>query len=619
VADLGELSLWAALPLMLVAAVSSTGGALKGRADVVAFGGRAAEAATGLLVIALAGLASALLAVQLKYAYVAAVSGFQETWGWRLAGLWAGPAGGGLLVTSLIAAGTVVSHRRGRSRQTAARTGWLAVLTLIGLAMVLIQTRPFMQLVAPAAMGAGLPSALRDVSWHVEILASCLAVACGAFAFSGALAGQLMVGEEEPGGRPQERVAMVLAAALLTVAILLATWRAYSRSGVLLDSDGLRYVLAYVPAWLLANSSLHAPGGDIVPVWTSRWRRILEVAFFPAALGAWASALLGFGGPPALTVWVGGLAFGVISGALASYRPRERGFEELRNVPGFGPWAFQAGILTLAAAGVAAVAGLSGGTHWTNVAWALGLLGLGGMGAWSTSRPAGAWQRVWLFAGTAALVTFVGLLASVGRQGLILAVTGALAAAIVVGVAADLARIARSRRGSRVPAAERAAEISSLVRRRAGRRRSAAVAHLGVAVLVLGLAAEPLTNSETRVLYPGDSLSLRDGPGKGVRTTYLGLSRYQVKELQKRVASFRLDRGRAGPELMTAETSYDVATDLTGRRQAVGRGLARDVVVSVDDFVPDEGVRCRLSARPFASLVWLGGFILIASSLRRWT
>jgi hypothetical protein len=352
VADLGELSLWAALPLMFVAAVSSTGGALKGRADAVAFGGRAAEAATGLLLVALAGLASALLAVQLKYAYVAAVSGFQETWRFRLAGLWAAPTGGGLLVTSLIAAGTVVSHRLGRSRQAAARTGALAVLTLIGLAMVLIQTRPFTQLPIPAAAGAGLPSALRDLSRHIEILVSCLAVACGAFAFSGALADQLFVGEEKSEGRAQERVAMALAASLLTGAIMVATWRAYSRGGALLDSEGLAYVLAYVPAWLLANSSLHAPGGDIVPVWASRWRRILEVAFFPAALGAWAAVLLGFGGPPARAVWVGGLAFGVISGALASVRPRERGFEELRNVPGFGPWAFQAGILTLAAAGV---------------------------------------------------------------------------------------------------------------------------------------------------------------------------------------------------------------------------------------------------------------------------
>jgi cytochrome c biogenesis factor len=605
--------------LTLVAAASSNGGALKGRADVVAFGGRAAEAATGLLLIAVAGLASALVGVQLKYAYVAAVSGFQEPWGLRLAGLWAGPAGGGLLVTSLIAGGAVVSHRLGRSRQAAARTGSLAVLTLIGLAMVLIQTRPFMQLPSPATIGAGLPSALGEVSWHIEILAACLAVACGAFAFSGALAGQLMVGEEEPDARPQERAAMALAAALLTVAILVATWRAYARSGVLLDSEGLSYVLAYVPAWLLANSSLHAPGGDIVPVWASRWRRILEVAFFPAALGAWASVLLGFGGPPAPRVWVGGLAFGVISGALASYRPRERGFEELRDVPGFGPWAFQAGILTLAVAGIAAVAALSGGAHWANLAWALGLLGLGVIGAWSTSRPAGPWQRVWLFAGAAAVVTFVGLLAEVGRQGLIVAVTGALTAAIVVGVTADVVRITWSRRAARLPVVERNSEVLPLIRRRARRRRTAAVAHLGLAVLMLGLAAESLTNSETRVLYPGDSLSLSDGSGEGVSATYLGLSRYQVKELRKQVASFRLDRGRAAPQLMTAETSYDVVTDRNGRRPAVGRGLVRDVVVSIDDIGPDEGVSCRLATRPFASLVWLGGVLLIVSTLTRWT
>jgi cytochrome c biogenesis factor len=225
---------------------------------------------------------------------------------------------------------------------------------------------------------------------------------------------------------------------------------------------------------------------------------------------------------------------------------------------------------------------------------------------------------VWLVASIAAVVTFVGLLAGVGRQGLILAVTGALTAAIVVGLAADGVRIARSRRDSLVSANERNTAILPLLRHRAGRRRTAAVAHLGLAVLVLGLAAESLTNSETRVLHPGDSLSLSDGPGRGVRATYLGLSRYQVKELQKRVASFRLDRGRAGPELMTAETRYDVSTDLTDHRPAVGRGLVRDVVVSIDSIVPDEGVRCRLAARPFASLVWLGGCLLVVATMTRW-
>jgi cytochrome c biogenesis factor len=112
---------------------------------------------------------------------------------------------------------------------------------------------------------------------------------------------------------------------------------------------------------------------------------------------------------------------------------------------------------------------------------------------------------------------------------------------------------------------------------------------------------------------------LSDGPGKGVRVTYLGLSRYQVKELQKRVASFRLDRGRAAPELMTAEASHDVVTDLAGGRPAVGRGIARDVIVGIDSIGPGERVRCRLAARPFASLVWLGGFLLIVSMLARWT
>lgn len=614
-AELGELCLWGGLPLVLAAAVASYAGALGDRRALAILGGRTMEAAFGLVVIASAGLVYALVAVQLSYAYVASISGFQEAVAWRIAGLWSGPSGGLLLLTALVSGAAALSHRLGGSRRAAARTGSLAVLTLVGLLMVLVRANPFAQPPVPAAVGAGLPMALEESAWHVEMLATYLAVACSAFVFGGVVAGPLVA---QPSERQQERMAMIAAAALLTLALLASTWRAYGLSGVLFESRGFSYPLAYVPAWLLAFASLHAPGGAVVPTWAVRWRRMLEFAFFPAMLGVWAAVLLGAGGSPEPRLWAGGLAVGIITGAVAGAGSRDRGAEALRDVPGYGPWAFRGGLLSLSMAGIGAVAGLSGGSFWADVAWTLALLSLGLVATWSLARPAGGWRRVRLAAGLAAAVTTVVLTAIGGREGLLLAILCGLAVAIAVGAAADAARLFRVRRRWRQSAADDRAEISLVLRRRTGRRRASALAHLGLAALGVGIAAETLTQAESRVLYPGETTSLSGWLGAEVRVTYLGLSRYQADELEKRVATFKLERGQARPELVTAEIVRNRVTDLPSRRPAVQRGALFDTIVSLVDLRAAEGAMCRLALRPLSWLVWLGGAVLFLSTFARW-
>jgi len=600
----------------VAAAVTSPAGALSDRRALVILGGRAVEATLGLVLVAVAGLVYALATVQLKYSYVASTSGFQEAVGWRVAGLWSGPAGGLLLLTFLGAVSAGISFRCGRSRRAAARTGILAALVLVGLLMVLVRANPFAQPLNPATVGAGLPLSLKDVSWQVEILALNLAVACGAFIFAGVVAGPLVGRKSE---RRQERAAMVGAAALLTVAVLAATWRAYEESGVLFESRGFSYALAYAPACLLAYSSLHAPGGAAVPTWAMRWRRMLEFAFFPTELGAWAAGLVASAGPPEPRLWAGGLAVGIITGAVAGGGSRDRGADGLRDVAGYGPWAFRGALLALALAGLGAVAALAGGSYWSDVAWALILLSFGSAAAWSTSRPAGGWRRVWIAAGLAAATAVVAVIAVVGREGLLMGLVGGLAVAMAVGAAADAVRVHRVQARWRLRVVEYHGGIPVVLRHRTGRRRASVLAHLGLAAIGLGIAAEVLTNAESRVLYPGDVVSLSGWLGTNVRVTYLGLSRYQTDELDKRVGTFKLDSGDARPRLVTAQMVYDRTTDSPGRRPALEHGALYDSVVNMVDLRPGEGVLCRVAIRPISWLVWVGGALLILSALARWS
>ena len=605
-AELGELCLWAALPLMVLTAAASLGAGWTGRGDLAALGGRAASSSAVLLLISLAGFGYALVTVRLQYVYVAAFSGFQDPWYWRLAALWSGPTAGVLVFTVLVAVAAVASSRLGRSRLDSARTGALAVLSLMGLLTTLARARPFALSIAPAQMGSGLPLTMKSVPWQLEVWAIYGAVACGAFAFADVLAEQL---SETKSGRRFRRLAVTLAASSLTVAVLSATWRAYGDSGRLLDITGLSFVAVHVPAWLLALSCLHAPSTLASPAWAARWDRTLAVALFPAAIGAGAALLTGMGDVPPATLWAAGFAAGIISGALSSRTVREGGVEELRSVPGFGAWAFRGGLLLLIFAGLTTVWGLLRGPIWKNAAWPVVMLALAAVAAWASSRPAGRWKKVWPASVLLAVSGAVAAYAVSGWRQPAVAVTAGLVLAILVGFVSDLLRLRAAQRSGAVQ--------QPVARGRASRRWSSALGHLGVAVLVLGLSAEALTEVETVPLDPGDSFTAPSGPASEIQVTYLGLSRYQIGELDKRVASFSLSSaGRS--ELATAAMTYDMATRRQFRTPAVERGVLADVIIGISGRTgSEEGIMCRVASRPLASLVWIGGLLVLASILGR--
>lgn len=610
-AQLGELCLWAAFPVLVLAAAAALAGGLAGRADLATLGGRASEAATALLLFAAAGLAFALITVQLKYSYVAEFSGFQLSWPWRLTGLWSGPAGGALVFTTLFAGAAAVSWRREHTRRAAARTGCLAILALVAL-LIVARARPFAQPDAPALLGAGLAEAGQTIVWQVELAAIYLATAGAAFAFAGTIAGQLVEWRET---ESSEAVAVAAVAGLLAAAVLAATWRVYGTTGELLDARGLNSVVVYLPAWLVALAFLHAPGGSVAPSWALRWRRMLGVALLPACLGAGAAVLVGLGTLPPAIPWAGGLAVGVIAGATAGMARTGAATEDSRTLPGFGLFAFLGGLVTLTSAGLAAIWGLLGSEFWLRLSSALIFLALAVAATGSVIRPAARWNKVWVSAAVLALTAGAATLAFNGRGGIEYALAAGLLVASLVAAGAELIRTIAASRGRR--AVSLPVGLRRVLRARARRRLGSALGHLGLALLVLGVAGDTLKRVDTQPLDPGDSLSLEPAAADGVRITYLGLSRYQVGDVDRRVASFKLVEGDGPSRMVTASSSYDWITRREMRRPALQRGPTRDVIVSLMGFRDGEGIVCRLSTRPLTNLIWLGGALLLAAMLGR--
>lgn len=614
-ADLGELSLWAAVSLALFATIASVAAGWTRRADLLPMGGRAADATVALLIVVAVGLGHALVTVQLKYYYVAELSSFVLAPGWRLAGLWSGPGGGGLALTILIAVGAALSWREGPSPRTAARTGCLAALAAAGVLAVIVRARLFAQSPTPALVGVGLPPPMREITWQLELWASYLTAASAAFAFAGVIGEQLV---ESAGDQRSERAAARLAAAMATLALLVGAWRAYAGTGRLLDATGAAYVIVHVPTWLVAIAYLHAPGGLSVPSWAVRWRRIVGSALFPSALGGTAALLGSGGGVPSPLLWAAGFAVGIVSGAMIGMAGRPPGIEWLRRVPGFGIHAFTGALVTLGFAAAAAVWWLLRGSASVDRGWlslAFGVASLGALVVWSVSRPAGRWRWVWPLAAASALVAGGTAMARLGTRALSFELLIALAAAAVVGFLADLGRVIAARRLERRAAEAGERREARVLRLRSRRRRSSVLGHLGLASIIVGLSAGSLSRSETQPLSPGDSFSLESSGEGDATVTYLGLSRYEMGDVDKRVASFLLRRGGDEPELVTAAMTFDRSSQRQVRTPALARGLLGDLIVDIVGRRDDEGIMSRLTVRPLASLVWLGGGLLLISFL----
>ncbi len=250
---------------------------------------------------------------------------------------------------------------------------------------------------------------------------------------------------------------------------------------------------------------------------------------------------------------------------------------------------------------------------WPRIIWPVALLSLAAAVSWAVVRPAGAWRRVWPVAALLAVAIAAGAYVLSGGRHLRFAAACGLAATAGLGLAADVIRLRAARRAG---VGEEWVALRGVVRRRVGRRWASALGHLGLALIIVGLSAEALRVEDTQPLRPGEELALTTRLG-GARVTFLGLSRYQIGQLEKRVASFKLHGDGSEARLVTSAMITDLSSRRVYRAPALVRGPVRDVVVDLVGRTDSEGIVCRIAHRPLAGLVWLGGLLLLASAVGR--
>jgi cytochrome c-type biogenesis protein CcmF len=161
----GELALWVALLMAAWCATVSFAGGRLGRADLIASGERAAYATTVLVILASAGLWTAIFTHDFSLRYVASFTSSVLPKPYLFASFWGGQAGSLLFWTLLLAimSAIAVYTNRARNRELMPYvTGTLGVLLLFFLATTAFASNPFERLTFVPMDGRGMNPQLQN-------------------------------------------------------------------------------------------------------------------------------------------------------------------------------------------------------------------------------------------------------------------------------------------------------------------------------------------------------------------------------------------------------------------------------------------------------------------------
>ena len=216
----------------------------------------------------------------------------------------------------------------------------------------------------------------------------------------------------------------------------------------------------------------------------------------------------------------------------------------------------------------------------------LALMAIGPLLSW---RAAGRnWVRSLAWPGAAALVTLASLLLlGVHSLAALVAIPAAVAAAATcVALYAQAIR----RAGARI-----------VVRRR--RRYGAYLAHIGLVVLAIGIAASHFWQQESDVtLQPGQSATVA-----GYTLAYAGAGQRQLSDHSELVASLRFGDSTLEP----ARATYAGLGGQSLTHVAISTTPWADVYVILTGANPDGSASFRILINPLVSWIWAGGVLLL--------
>ena len=629
---LGRPSLIAALVLAVLACGLFVAGAMRGRRDMTRAGSRAVVACAGFTALAAVALLSALFSHDFSFEYVANYSSESLSRGYTLGALWGGMEGSLLfwaLLLTTFSAVAIVRSRAANSRLTGWAGAVLSGVAVFFLLLLVAPADPFTKLSQVPADGRGLNPLLQSPGMmiHPPLLYSGFVAFSIPFAF--ALAA-LITGRLDEGWFVSTRRWTLFAWSALSIGIVLGGAWAYTELGWggYWAWDPVENA-SFMP-WLTATAFLHSvviqEKRRMLKVWNVTLILLTYVlavfgtfltrsgilssihTFTEGPIGKWFLPFLG-------VMLIGGL--GVVAVRADSLKSENR-FDSLLSRES----AFLANnVLFLAAcftvlwgtlypiiAEALSGARLSVGPPFFNAVFipiALAILFLTGLGpliSWRRMNP-GALSRVVRVPLIAGIVVIVGLaLAGISSAGALLAF--GLCAFTAVAIGSEFGRGSRiyRRRGA---TGLGAALARTLTRNR--RRYGGYVIHLGVVLIVIGLAGGAFKTERHALLDPGESMRLGS-----YTLTYLDLVRSETPEKSINEAVLRVERDGEHITTLRPQRNLHIAQRQPQSEVAIRTTPVEDLYAVVTSFDADGAAAVRAFINPLTWWIWAGAIVMLA-------
>lgn len=510
----------------------------------------------------------------------------------RIAGLWAGPEGSLLLWTSMVATAAVLATRKldDRTRARAVRLGAGLIVGFGGL--VALVASPLERSGVPAIGGLGLQPVLEHPAmvWHPPILYAGLV---GLLVPSLRGAAAMFAGKPAQNDHADSQTSLLVAMAVLTIGLATgALW-----AGVELGWGGYwawdPIESAGLVAWLFGAAAIHAygrTGRAYVPP-----SALAALLVAPGVAALWATTLTrvglvssvhAFADRPSLRLGLLVVAFVATAWAVAAVAVTLRSAKSaLPTDEEAPPTPRRNAAVILAVCGIFVVAGAYeplieaattgdavaiAGSYYTRLLWPVTIVG-----AALIVRA----DRRWWWALAGAALGAASIPASAGPFAMVLAAGGGATAASAFGTA-------------RLP-------IVASGRPRSGR--AGLVAHLGVGVVLVGIAGTVATTGSTVTVAVDESVEV-----DGMTVNHRSVSLVDGEATSEAVATVEVDGAVYRPRLVAYELR-GVSTSETATRMA---GLDEVQVQLVDGN--DRAARYRIIRLPRVGLVWFGAVLVVA-------
>ncbi len=614
-AYLGSGALLAGLVLAGFSVLLSFWAGARENPAMIQVGRRAFYAAVAMVVIASAVLETALLTHDFSLAYVVEHTDLSPPIALLAAGFYGGQEGSLLywtLILGVIGSASLVASASVGPRLAAYATGVMAAIVTFFLVVLVLVASPFDVLAITPPDGLGLNPVLRDGGMLIHPPVVLAGFASFAIPFSFAAAA-LIAGRSDAAWIAHTRRFALLAWTLQSAGLVLGMWWAYHVLGWggYWGWDPVENV-ALMP-WLATTAYLHSAQVQERRGRLRAWNFGLVIiafllvvfgtfivrsgvvpsvhTFAVSAIGPWFFAFLFicvvFSGV-LLALRAGGLKSSAEPAAAVS---REGAFVlQILLLIGVVAVIFWGTILPLVT-GMLGQERVVDANYYQRAAGPLmvAVLAVMAAGPLLPWRKAGrTWLRALRWPGAAAAVIAIALFAG-GVRSIAALVAVPLGAAVLATCGLEFTRLGRKR------------SWSTLVRQR--RRYGAYLAHVGLAVVVLGIAASNFWQQERDVtLQPGATASVG-----GYSLTYTGSEQRQLGDHTELVALMRFGD-------LTLEPARATYAGLGGQsltHVAISTTPVADVYVILVGTNPDGSAAFRILVNPLVSWIWAGGIVII--------